>query len=278
MAGKINPVIRPMQYSDINQAMDLVHAANWNQTRKDWDFFLENSGINLAVEINQKIIGTITTNDYKAFVWIAMVLVHPEFRRKGIATLMMDKILDFYSDRILCLDATPEGAQVYDQFGFKPVKNLARWHRVANPSFHTSFQWHNIKSTEKINDIIEYDKEIFGADRAMILQQLVQFYPERAIALDTNNFVFGRDGRIAKQIGPLVACGEALARKLIEINLTSFPEDDFFLDAFCDPNWNRILRDLGFEKQREFIRMQKGSSELFGQYTEQFAIAGPELG
>ena len=98
------------------------------------------------------------------------------------------------------------------------------------------------------------------------------------MAIDSKNFVFGRTGRIASQIGPLVAASEEFAIVLIQKTLTEFPNDSFFLDAFNVSNWNRNLRDLGFNKKREFIRMQRGSKEFLGRYEGQFAITGPELG
>ncbi len=36
-------IVRPMELSDISDAMKLSVAEGWNQTEKDWKLFIENS-------------------------------------------------------------------------------------------------------------------------------------------------------------------------------------------------------------------------------------------
>ena len=60
--------------------------------------------------------------------WISMVLVTANWRRRGIATRLVDACLDAATQRGLTtwLDATPAGAAVYGPLGFTPTLQLRR--------------------------------------------------------------------------------------------------------------------------------------------------------
>src|SRR5207253_338766 len=62
--------------------------------------------------------------------WVGMVLVDPEFRRRGVATALMGAALDHLRRRgvtTVKLDATPAGRSVYERLGFEPESLLRRW-------------------------------------------------------------------------------------------------------------------------------------------------------
>ena len=63
-----------------------------------------------------------------------MVLVTADWRRRGIATKLVDACLDAATRRGLTtwLDATPAGATVYGPLGFTPTLQLRRL-RLAKP-------------------------------------------------------------------------------------------------------------------------------------------------
>jgi hypothetical protein len=74
--------IRAMTPADISIGMRLKDAAGWNQTKEDWERFLQASPEGCFVaEWNGEVAGTVTTITYEnRFAWIGMVLVHPELR------------------------------------------------------------------------------------------------------------------------------------------------------------------------------------------------------
>ncbi len=67
------------------------------------------------------------------FAWVSMVLVLPEFRRRGYASLLLRHALDALAaeGRAAVLDATPAGHAVYVQEGFADTWGFARWRREA---------------------------------------------------------------------------------------------------------------------------------------------------
>jgi len=55
------------------------------------------------------------------FAWISMVLVAGDYRRRGLATLLMRRAMDDLAAASLVpvLDATPDGRAVYRALGFE---------------------------------------------------------------------------------------------------------------------------------------------------------------
>ncbi len=114
--------IKKLLLSDIEQAIKLSNAENWNQTEKDWDLLIRNPlNICLSVLDGEKIIGTATAINYNdEIAWIGMVLVDSEYRGKGISKMLLSGLFEkLKSCKSVKLDATPAGQPVYKKYGFK---------------------------------------------------------------------------------------------------------------------------------------------------------------
>src|SRR5690606_37299983 len=63
------------------------------------------------------------------FGFVSMVLVDAAWRRRGLASLLLDESVATLRQRSLIpvLDATPAGAAVYRQQGFQGLFQLERW-------------------------------------------------------------------------------------------------------------------------------------------------------
>src|SRR5215510_8173248 len=116
--------VRCLTQADLPFADSVRATAGWNQTRRDWERFLalEPNGCFLA-EWNGAPAGTATTTVYGTeLAWIGMVLVHPDYRRRGIGRALLEHCIEHLREReVRCikLDATPAGKKVYDGLGFK---------------------------------------------------------------------------------------------------------------------------------------------------------------
>nr|WP_237684347.1 GNAT family N-acetyltransferase [Pseudaminobacter soli] len=62
------------------------------------------------------------------FGWISMVLVTADWRRRGIASRLMGRCIEALRAKgaASLLDATPEGALVYSQLGFRSCCGMTR--------------------------------------------------------------------------------------------------------------------------------------------------------
>ena len=99
---------------DAEAGLALSTEAGWNQNEADWRFFLS-KGIVFGMRDGKRLVATAALLPYSAGdAWISMVLVTADFRRRGIATKLVDACLDVAARRGLTawLDATPAGAAV----------------------------------------------------------------------------------------------------------------------------------------------------------------------
>jgi ribosomal protein S18 acetylase RimI-like enzyme len=269
---------RRLRHDDLAAALARSAEPGWNQNAEDWCWMLH-AGAGLAVGDGDEVIATGLTLPYQSFGWIAMILVAGTHRRRGIATDLLRRCMANCADRglIAGLDATEAGRTVYLPLGFKDVYPLSRM--VAD------------RPTGKVDGVrpmteadlpavAAYDRTVFGADRAGLLQHLLHRWPAAAwIAGDpVRGFCLGRDGRTAHQIGPLSATDEATAIKLLNAALSAVPGRVLIDAADHQKGLHAALAAAGFTRQRGYVRMLLDRSEPLDVPGGVYAIAGPELG
>ena len=278
--------LRPMALADIEAGLRLCRASGWNQTEADWRCFLSQSpeGCRVA-ECGGQVVGTVATLRFeRRFSWVSMVLVAPEWRNRGIGSLLFREALGLLEDMdTVRLDATPAGKQVYDKFGFVDEYPLTRLRAAAvRPPAEPSTGVRAVADSD-LPRILDFDRAAFGADRSAILQHLYRGAPEYARVVENaggvQGFACGRHGFRADHLGPVVAADEAVARSLVSACLAPHQGRPFLLDApRHSASWSAWLGSLGFAEERSFIRMFRGAHAHPGLPCRQFAIAGPEFG
>src|SRR5258708_24977641 len=114
--------------NDAQAGLALSTEAHWNQNEADWRFFLT-KGIVFGARDKERLVATAALLPHSAGnAWISMVLVTANWRRRGIATRLVDACLNAARKLGLTtwLDATPAGAAVYGPLGFAPTLQLRR--------------------------------------------------------------------------------------------------------------------------------------------------------
>jgi ribosomal protein S18 acetylase RimI-like enzyme len=278
-----------MRQSDMAFADSLRALAGWNQTMADWRRFLtmEPHGCFLA-EWDGVLAGTATTTVYGSdLAWIGMVLVHPEFRRRGIGRGLLLKCIEHLRDcnvRCIKLDATPEGRPVYEKLGFKDEWTFRRWEGelivpvsgVPDPYIR---EWGE-------TDAIRFDPHdtcTFGASRRNLIIALAK---ESHCALtielmpaSPTGFGLLRPGAQACYLGPISALSPEHGIALIEALTAQATSPRIFWDI---PDHNAAATEWaerhGLRVQRSLTRMWLGENCAAGNPLEQFALAGPEMG
>ena len=128
--------LRLLTNDDLAFADSLRAQAEWNQTCEDWRRFLglEPTGCFLAAWDSVPA-GTATTIVYHPdLAWIGMLLVHTDYRGRGIGRALLQHSIHYLHHRgVRCikLDATPLGKAVYLDCGFEVEWSLTRWVRTA---------------------------------------------------------------------------------------------------------------------------------------------------
>lgn len=275
-------LLRPLTRSDLDFALGLSRLAGWNQTRSDWERFLSLApeGCFLAEKDGQPA-GTATTTSYgSALAWIGMVLVHPDFRRQGIGTTLLEGTIRHLREEkgITCvrLDATPEGRPLYEGLGFRAEWGLRRWVREAtgenaNP---------DPGETDGLSEIhLALDRAVFGADRRELLRSLEAGAIRSRFAPD-GSFGFCREGERATYLGPVTATSPESGLELARDLVTAAPTDRPVYWDLPDPNTAAmdLAEQLGFRPVRVLTRMWLGDAALPCDPMRLFGIAEPGLG
>ena len=262
--------------ADALAGLALSTEAHWNQNEADWRFFLA-KGIVFGVRDNAGLlVATAALLPYTSDnAWISMVLVTANWRRRGLATTLVDTCLDVAMKQGLTswLDATPAGASVYGALGFTPALQLRRLRLENSTPAQAASQ--RLPACD-ISEIIARDTSAIGFDRSALLTELGGRSGSRLVA-NGDAIALVRDGRNARHIGPLFAGSGDRAFALVEAIIGS-ETGPWLIDAVSTQDtFLKGLTGSGWSIERPFQRMR------FGRATTQpvapaFALAGPEYG
>lgn len=272
-------LIRPLTPNDIPFAQQVRELAGWNQTDTDWKRLLkkEPEGCFL-IKSEGSPAGTATTTIHGGEVgWIGMVLVHPDYRRRGLATQLLLHCIQYLQPRVQCikLDATPAGKQVYEKLGFVDESGFHRWEGVSSTP------------TESLSSSTKFagedwsallDRRAFGADRTDYLQLLFRD-SHHVVVKQEHGFGMLRLGSHASYLGPVVTDSPETGIQITQQCLNNCPTGPVYWDL---PDENlpatELATELGFSKQRSLLRMRLGDAGHEGDLSLQWAIGAPETG
>jgi GNAT superfamily N-acetyltransferase len=274
MGGTDNIAIVTLGADDARAGLALSQEAHWNQNEADWQFFLS-KGTVFGIRDGDHLIATAALLPYTSGnAWISMVLVTANWRRRGLATKLLDTCLDAAAKQGLTtwLDTTPAGAKVYGPLGFIPTLELRRL-RFAGSAARTT---RRITSDGNYEEFIARDRRAMGFDRSALLCELSGRSGSQLIS-HGGAMALIRGGRTARQLGPLFADNACSATALIE-TIAQAETDPILIDVVSEHG--ELLKNLtnsGWTIERPFQRMRFGRAAT--QDTEPpFAVAGPEYG
>ncbi len=263
------------------EAAALTVETNWNQTPDDWAFFVARGTVFAARDALGKLVATTALLPYSTgFAWISLVIVAKSHRGRGLGTRMLNECLAELRSRALVgmLDATPAGARIYGPLGFKPIMGLKRWEGMGGTSAAPHGRVRPLAASN-LPKIARFDAAAFGANREALLAHCCARAGTRGFELEgRSGYALVRPGRVASQLGPVVAANEQDALALLEATIASTP-GGIFVDV--PDAWVEIAARLGargFRVQRPFLRMVLGRDMPYGDPPQIFAIAGPEYG
>jgi GNAT superfamily N-acetyltransferase len=257
---------------DVAGGLALSSEAHWNQNEADWLYFLT-KGIVFGIRDRMRLVASAALLPYTGSdAWISMVLVTESWRRRGLATRLVDTCLNTATKLHLTtwLDATPAGAAVYGPLGFTPSIQLRRL-RLEQASGSAA-----PPATGKIDEFITCDISAMGFDRRELLHELGG-RPGSRLVTTGDAMALVRDGRTARHIGPMFATTATHALALIEYIVAS-EQGAILIDAVADQKqFLNGLTDSGWMIERPFQRMRFGRATTQGAELP-FAVAGPEFG
>ena len=275
--------LRVMTPNDIPAGMRLKEMAGWNQTRGDWERFLRASPQGCFVaETDGEVVGSAATISYEGrFAWIGMVLVDHQRRGLGIGTKLLEKAIEYLGGcgiPTVKLDATPQGRLLYEKLGFVSEYEIERWQLPRTPAPGAT-----VGASSVTEEMLDRDREIFGADRSALLSSIAIEHPALVLQIrkegKLTGYSFGRRGALADHLGPWVAQDESSARDLLDEFLLRSCGEKVFVDEMRRNPWAmKLLRERGFRYSRSLTRMYRGRNDFPGRPELQGAILGPEFG
>lgn len=267
-------VIR-LNASDALTGLALSTEAHWNQNEADWRFFLT-QGIVFGVRGKDGLlIATAALLPYSSNqAWISMVLVTTSWRRRGLATTLVDACLDTATKLGLTswLDATPAGASVYGPLGFVPDLQLRRLRREPNRTNPITAQ----PATSDLAVFVVRDTDAMGFDRSALLHELAGRAGSRLLS-SGNATALVRDGRTTRHIGPVFSDDPESALALVD-EIVRDEARPVLIDAIASRReFIDGLTASGWTIERPFQRMRFGHATTKSNDIA-FAVAGPEYG
>jgi GNAT superfamily N-acetyltransferase len=289
-------IIRPLGSGDLDQALRLSTVVGWNQRLDDWRMLLRLPAARAFAAFldarDRSIIGTSIGIDYGGFAWIAMMLVDPAYRGRGIGRRLLETAIDAVPAQVpIRLDATPHGRPLYQQYGFQDEAFLSRYVVERDAAI-----WPNAAVSPAIRRltsddlplVITQDRETFGGTRDALLDWIFRAAPEYAYATENDDrrvhYCLGRQGRVFDQIGPVIAGNDDVAHALVKTALASAGDRRVVIDVYDRHHaFAAALRDAGFVVERPLVRMRRPAPSgacdrpVAPGNVREFAILGPEF-
>lgn len=279
--------IRQMRPTDLSAAFALSSEIGWNQSPADWQRMLhmEPEGCFVA-ESAGKVIGTTLCCVFGTVAWLAMVILTPSHRGRGLARHLVQHGLDFAEQSGVTsvrLDATPLGEKVYCQVGFHPQFELVRMSGIPlTKSVHSSNPLCEIVVTDAIelSDVLQWDQLATRTDRSKLLRRLCEETPPliaKSAEGRTIGFLARRQGRLAEQFGPCCGSQESSLTLLRQALQTSQGKAIIVDIPGHRADLLAIAEDFGLTCQRRLLRMCRGPAVIENE--EYFHISyGGEFG
>ena len=299
--------IQPLTTEHFNEALNLCRLSGWNQLRVDWQRLLayEPDGCFVAVSADT-IVGTVTTTRYgNELAWIGMMLVHPDFRRQGIATALMRRSIEYLRQtKTSCikLDATPVGQHVYQNLGFEVEWGFQRWQREGQASAtasacedarHTwpedspvqvlriqpdvpqTADWQMPEQSCLTREMLALDRKAFGADRGGFIQVLAK---DSFVCTLAGGYGMSRYGYLASYLGPIVAESLDVAHGIVQHHCSRHAGAVFWDIPSRNEPAIQLAQSMGFAPVRELTRMRLGSERRSPCIEYQYGIGCPSTG
>ncbi len=243
----------PLISADLNFLKDL-QPQDWGDIHPHFQYYINSPYCQpVKVVIDNKIVGIGSTIIHNTTAWLAHIIVHPEYRNKGIGKFITQCLLDSLNStqvKTVLLIATPLGEPVYTSLGFHAETeyiffegkkiDLAQAEneniKPLIPAFHES--------------LFSLDKQVSGEDRSWRLQENLEgayMYIEKNAL---NGFYLPILGE-----GLIVARSETAGKALMHLRLKS--RDNAVFPAENLAAYEVILKN-GYKQTRTAKRMFLG--------------------
>lgn len=209
----------------------------------------------LKVTIGNKIAGIGTSIVFEKTGWLAHIIVHPEFRNRGLGFAIVEELLKHQKSRqvsVSSLVATKLGYPVYVKAGFKPVGEYVFYKRDKDWPRYPVSEYIIPYNDQYRKSILKLDQNITGENR----EKLLNSYLTTSRLFVINNKVEGYYIPELKE-GPIYAIHETAGIELMKVKYAK-------ADRAVIPSENKA--GIVFLEQNGFIKSETtGTRMLLGE-------------
>jgi GNAT superfamily N-acetyltransferase len=257
--------MRSLDINDLEEADQLLQNAFGTPEKRKVDLqrylSLQPDGWFGAV-LEDQLVGMVGAVNYGEFAYIGLMGVHPDFQRRSIGNKLMQNLLDWLNMQncpIALLDSTDAGKTMYDHLGFIDAGQTCQYGYDGSGNISLN-KWVSPMELSEIQQIVEYDTPIFGANRERVFQIYFHDLRNRAfVTHDENNQITGFIFAQTNRIGPWMASSVEDAESLLTMALNlEFETDPIILTPNENPDVHELLTRAGFSLKRSITHMRYG--------------------
>lgn len=168
-----------MQVAEITQndlkQLNELRPDGWPDIIPHYQFYIESSFSNpIKILINGQIAGIGTSIRHKSTAWLGHIIVHKDFRNRGIGTEITKVLcerLDPGRFQSISLIATELGEPVYRKLGFEKETEYHFFRNEDIQNFSSETENIHDLGLNYAGEILSMDKLITGEDRTLLLQE-----------------------------------------------------------------------------------------------------------
>lgn len=257
--------------------------------REGWDSTAESFEIHLAHDpegcfiatVGDTLAGMVAATRFRDTGWIGELIVEPDYRGRGIGTLLMQESVRFLENsglRTMRLEADPAGIPIYEKLGFVHEFESPRFRLEKAPDL--SVPESSVHSGLDLDEAVDFDTSIFGDDRKKLLGKL--FKHARAVYRSPSplsGYLVVQPSRAGVRLGPWLASDSKGAEALLRRALSVLEAESVIVAL---PGVNRegqeLLERVGFVRTPSSFRMVRGPKQAHGKPENVYAIAGGAYG
>ncbi|RVQ69770.1 N-acetyltransferase [Croceicoccus ponticola] len=275
-------VLRDMEATDLDAAIELSHEQSWPHRSEDWRLFFK-LGEGIVATVDDRVVGTIMSWRYGPdYATIGMVIVTNEIQKRGIGRKLMEAMLERLEGYNVLLNATQEGMPLYSSLGFVPC-GIVHQHQGPAPAMPLA----ELGEGERVrpfgqadNGLGELYSRASGMDRSTLFNALAR--DSSGVVLSRNHEPVGfallrRFGR-GRVIAPLVAPDLQGAKVLVTHWLGARVGRFCRIDVLEGLGISRWLEAMGLPKVGTVTMMVRGRAPAVAEGPRVFGLSAQAFG
>ena len=248
-------VLWEIEQVDNNEISFLSHLQpeGWVDIVPCFDFYTKSSFcFPIKVSVNNEYVGIGTTIIHNEVAWLAHVIVHSDFRSRGIGLKIVRNLVKIANDNhcsTIYLIATELGEPVYKKVGFITETEYLVYKNIAKKDWVVSRNIRQYEERYKTNFAV-FDREVSGENRMVHLEEHL-----------ANSFVYHKEDNVEGYYLPSLGEGLIIAKTEIsgiELLKLHLQHNDRVVIPKENLTAQKFLQEVGFEEVKSIKRMRLG--------------------